>query len=81
MPMPQITVHYFAALREARGRERESVDVPENTTMEGLLATLFPGPPSLTQGVCFARNHEIVPSDSVVHQDDVVVFLPPFGGG
>lgn len=81
MPMPQITVHYFAALREARGRDQEAVDADEGTTVGGLLATLFPGASAMREGVSFARNHEIVPADSVVHDGDVVVFLPPFGGG
>ena len=79
--MPQITVHYFAALREARGQDREEVDVPEGTTAGGLLATLFPSSTWTHAGVTFACNHEIVPAERVVHHGDTVVFLPPFGGG
>ena len=81
MGMPQISVNYFAALRELRGLEREVLNVPEGSTARGLLNELCPSVSENGEGISFACNHRIVPPDTVLNEGDVVVFLPPFGGG
>jgi molybdopterin converting factor small subunit len=46
-----------------------------------LLDVLCPGVSEDGDGISFACNHQIVPPDTVVNEGDLVVFLPPFGGG
>ena len=81
MGMPQISVKYFAALRELRGFEHEVLDVAEGSTVRGLLKVVWPGVSESGDGISFACNHRMVPPDTVLKEGDLVVFLPPFGGG
>jgi molybdopterin converting factor small subunit len=86
-------VRYFAAARSAAGLEEEKFDLPEGTTMAGLLDALLaverPEPPAGTPplGRILSRSsfllNEVAVRDhaTVVGPDDVVDVLPPFAGG
>jgi molybdopterin converting factor small subunit len=67
-------------LREARGRDDEIVEVAAGTSLGALFRATFSGKEA-AMPVAFARNHEIARADDVVADGDVVVFLPPVGGG
>ncbi|GAB5080710.1 MoaD/ThiS family protein [Arthrobacter sp. AD-310] len=86
-------VRYFAAARAAAGLEEEKFDLPEGTTVAGLLDALLaverPEPPAGTPPLArilsrssFLLNEVAVRNhDTVVGPDDVVDVLPPFAGG
>lgn len=86
-------VRYFAAARAAAGLEEEKFDLPEGTTVAGLLEALLaverPEPPAGTPPLArilsrssFLLNEVAVRNhDTVVGPDDVVDVLPPFAGG
>lgn len=78
--MPTVTVLFFAALREARGRDEEAMDIPEGTTCAALYRQLFPGRLS-DLPVSYARNQAHTSGDTVLADGDEVAFLPPLGGG
>lgn len=79
--MNRVTVHYFAVLRERRGRTSEELDVEEGTTLGQLYRRLFPPGPHGLVPVAYARNHERTSGTTEVEDGDVVAFLPPLGGG
>ena len=43
--LARVVVRYFAVLRERRGRERESVQIEEGTSLADLYRALFPPGP------------------------------------
>ncbi len=78
MTMPEVTIRYFAQLREARGCDDETIEVAPATTIGALYATLFPEP---RLPVGYARNAQYVAGDTFLADGDEVVFIPPIGGG
>jgi sulfur-carrier protein len=76
-----LTVRHFAALREARGTDREIVQVPVGTTLRDLYGRLFAPHPEGPLPVACMRNRHRVDPDTAVAEGDEVAFLPPFGGG
>ena len=80
----QIRMRYFAALREITGRSEEMLTLTEGITAAGVRAVLLEQYPQLEQAlkraVC-AINHQYVPSETPLQENDEVVFIPPVGGG
>ena len=82
----ELTLRYFASLRERMGREKETVRPPrEVKTGEGLLAWLVENDPA-AQALCHPSirlivNAEIVPRESALSDGDEIAFCPPFSGG
>lgn len=80
----QIRMRYFAALREITGLQEEPLTLPEGITVEGVRAALLGRYPALetalARAVC-AINHQYVTPETVLHEQDEVVFIPPVGGG
>lgn len=86
-------VRYFAAARAAAGVEEERHDLPDGTSLDGLIAAVLaverPDPPAGTpplgriiQRSSFLRNEIAVRDHSAaLGADDVVDVLPPFAGG
>ena len=77
----QVTVHYFAVLRERAGRNDAVVDVAPEMTVGGLYGQLFPPSAAGILPVMFAVNHEYVDADHSLNDGDEVAFIPPLGGG
>lgn len=80
--MKSVSIKYFASLREAAGREEESLTTPAATYAE-LYEELtsrhrFPLPLKLIQ---VAVNDEFSPLNAPVRSGDRVVFIPPVAGG
>ena len=77
----QITVRYFAALREEKGCDEEAVEVARGTSVEGLYQHLFAASPLRALPVMFAVNQGYVSAGHVLSEGDEVAFIPPLGGG
>ena len=79
-----IRIRYFASLRENTGQNEETLLLPEGTTVASLRDTLLTHYPRLQivmeRAVC-AVNHHYVSLETVLHEGDEVVFIPPVGGG
>ncbi len=77
----QITVRYFAALREARGCDEEALGVPEGTDVSALYQRIFSESPLAGLRVMFAVNQGYVGAGHCLTDGDEVAFIPPLGGG
>ncbi len=80
----KIRIRYFALLREVVGQGEETLTVPDGacvTDVRTLLLTRYPGLESAMQRSLCAVNHTYVPAETVLHEDDQLVFIPPTGGG
>ncbi len=79
-----IHVRYFASLRETIGKSEESLTIENGTNVAGvrtLLLTLYPEVEKpLARAVC-AVNHQYRQQETILHEGDEIVFIPPVGGG
>ena len=76
-----VSVRYFAVLREQRGTDEERLEVEPGTTAQALYETLFPAGAAGRMPVAFAVNQAYVPGGTVLSAGDEVAFIPPLGGG
>ena len=74
----QITIRYFALLREQRGEESETLSLTDSLTVFDLFVQIFGREPI---GIRFAVNAMYVSSSHQLVDGDEVAFLPPMGGG
>ena len=75
-------MHYFAAAREAAGRESEPLDLAAGTTIAELGSTLFRRHPKLDGiGLRYAVGERFVPETTSLADGDRVALLPPVSGG
>ena len=80
----KVRIKFFAVLREIVGLEEREMDLPEGTTVAGLLKNVVSEYAKLgpyKNVVQVAVNHEIVEPAHVVEPDDEGAFLPPVSGG
>lgn len=80
----QVTVRYFASLREAVGLGGEPLDLPDGTTVQvarALLAARRPALESLLPTCAVAVNRAYVSAETLLSPGDELVFIPPLGGG
>jgi len=79
-----IHMRYFASLREIVGANQEELRVPEEATVTAIRSLLLTRYPmlenALARAVC-AVNHQYVPAETLLHEGDEIVFIPPVGGG
>ena len=80
----RIKVLYFAAFREAAGRDEQTAELPARASVADLWKTLagevaffarFPAMPPA------AVNREYVDAATPLQEGDEVAFLPPVAGG
>ena len=76
--MMEITVYYFAFLREERKTEKEIVTIHQQMTAIDLFTHLFNRSPS---SIRYAVNEQFVPPDTPLSHQDEIAFIPPLGGG
>ena len=80
----KIKVKLFAAYREIVGSKEENLDMPEGTTVEGLLdnyAQRFPQLARYRDHTILSVNREYGAPKRVLKEGDEVSFLPPVSGG
>ena len=87
-----VTVRYHAQIRQAAGRAWEAVEVPDGTTLKGLLAVVAERTASLG-ALLLDEDGNAKPSlltfvgdrqargDEVLHDGDEVLLLLPIAGG
>lgn len=74
----------YAAFREIVGAKEEDLDVPEGTTVNGLLDDYirrFPALARYREHIILSVNKEYGPPAKVLREGDEVSFLPPVSGG
>ncbi len=80
----KICIRYFASFREITGLPEEILTVREGATVadvRALLLVRFPRiQPAMERSVC-AVNRVYVATETTLHEDDELVFIPPMGGG
>ena len=83
-----VTVLYFARLREALGRAREELALPESVIdLSGLREVLVSRGGAWAQelngsrGIRAAVNQEVAAGDTPVKDGDEIAFFPPVTGG
>ena len=80
----EVTVRYFAGLREAAGSTRETHRLPDGGTVALLRETLEQERPVLVPllgSAAVAVNQRIARSEQILAEGDEVAFLPPVSGG
>jgi molybdopterin converting factor subunit 1 len=79
-----VDVRYFAAAREAAGREAETLALAEGATVAVLRERLFAAHPdlgALRAGLRFAVGERFAEADTTLADGDRVALIPPVSGG
>lgn len=80
----KVAVRLFARYREAVGRDRVEVDVPDGATVEQVWAALSAAHPALARyrpHTLFAVGNEYVDAEHRIQGGEEVVCFPPVSGG
>jgi molybdopterin converting factor subunit 1 len=80
----KIHIRYFASLREQVGRGEEAIEVHEGATIDEARAALLDRYPAIRPIVSrsvYAVNRAYMPIETILHEGDELVFIPPMGGG
>ncbi len=80
----EITVLYFATLKDRAGKKRERLTLPAGTTIGGLrdrLAALHSGMAESLATALFSINREYAFPSEELHEGDEVAIFPPVSGG
>lgn len=77
--MLNITIKYFASLREKMGKNEECMTLDKATSVADLWKKVATTDPS--EDVLMAINMEYVRSDTIVKDGDEIAFFPPVTGG
>jgi molybdopterin synthase catalytic subunit/molybdopterin converting factor small subunit len=80
----KVRVRLFARYREAAGRERLELELPEGGTVEAAWSAVVDRHPELRPyrpHTLFAVGHDYVPADHRLRPDDEVCLFPPVSGG
>lgn len=82
--MPTVTVRYFAIVREAVGRDREELTLPDGATAGDVLDTVLARQPSLAGGrrslMLMVNQTYAAPATGLADGDEVAL-IPPVSGG
>jgi molybdopterin converting factor subunit 1 len=80
----KVNVLFFSRLRDLAGVSEMELDVPESTTVAGLLELLYSRTPALRdwdQSILVAAGVEFVGRDHVLQPNDQISIMPPVQGG
>jgi molybdopterin converting factor subunit 1 len=78
----KIKVRYFALFREQAGRDSELIEFPGGTAAElfQMMSDIHPGLKSEAAALV-AVNDEMCEWETILVEDDEVLFFPPVAGG
>ncbi len=79
-----IRIRYFASLREIVGKNEETLNLPEQMSISDVqaqLLTRYPRLQPILERCLCAVNRAYASTDTILHDDDELVFIPPMGGG
>ncbi len=82
--MNQVTVYFFATLRDYVGAKTLEMQLPANTTVGELKKILIDEHPRLTPArdhIMAAINREYAADAEVIPQHAEIAFFPPVSGG
>lgn len=82
--MKQVTILFFATLRDLTGEKRISKDISDDLTITGLKSQLleeFPELNRIMSSVIVSMNHEFAFNDDMIEQNAEIAFFPPVSGG
>lgn len=80
----KIHTRYFASFRETIGQNEEILTLHEGANVADVCALLlgrYPRLQAIMERSACAVNHSYVPLDTILHEGDELVFIPPVGGG
>ncbi len=77
----QISIKYFASLRELIGETSGTLDIEENTTVNDLWVQIIKRKNVEFENVMMTVNMEYVKSERKLKAGDEVAFFPPVTGG
>ena len=77
----QISVKYFASLRELVGFADDSLDVEDNATVNDVWQSILVNHKLEIEQVMMTVNHEYVKPEHTLQSGDEVAFFPPVTGG
>jgi sulfur-carrier protein len=80
----KIRIRYFASLREIVGQSEELLTLHEGGRVADVRAVLLERYPRLQPVLdrcIYAVNRNYVPPETMLHDGDELVFIPPMGGG
>ncbi len=78
----QISIHYFAGLRDATKKDTETITIKKGTTAESVYQHLITkySLPDINR-LKVAINDSFVSHDTIIMDQDKLVFIPPVTGG
>lgn len=82
--MISVDVCYFAAAREARGVSRETLALPDGSTVADVVGLVSSDLPALARWVGhvrFAVNDAFIPEETLLQDGDELSWIPPVSGG
>lgn len=80
----KIRTRYFASFREVIGQNEEMLTLHEGANVadvRALLLSRYPRLQAIMERSACAVNHSYVSLDTILHEGDELVFIPPVGGG
>ena len=80
----KVSLHAFAAAREAIGAREVCIELDDGATLGDLklrLATAYPSLQALLPTIAFAIDDEYVPFEEHLHEGADVALIPPVSGG
>jgi molybdopterin converting factor subunit 1 len=80
----QVSVRFFASLREIAGTTSISLDLPEGSTVESAwqaLARTHPALAARRSHVVASINRRYATFDATLHDQSEIAFIPPVSGG
>ena len=77
----QVSVKYFASLREVIGEANSVVDIEEGTSVDSLWQSIIKRKNIEFDNVMMTVNMEYVKSEQQLMTGDEVAFFPPVTGG
>ncbi len=80
----KVVVKLFAAYQEAYNVSELKLELPENTPIKSVLDSLLSEKPELEKWRSLTRfgvNFKFVDEDTLLHDGDEIVLIPPVSGG